>query len=596
MGEVTAHAVGVWSHTARWVGACALTVAFATAAAAQVPPLPPTIPVTPGLQAPPSQLRPAPQPPAEVGPGTIPAAPAGTTTAPPGADQVFLTPVAIDVEGATVYPPAVIAALTQPLIGKRIAATEIFKVAKDLERKYREDGYFLTSVAVPAQRITDGRVKLRVIEGYVSSVVVEGDIGDAAKQARRFLGNLVDRKPVNLRDMERYLLLTEDMPGVSVRAVLRPGKELSSSELVVQLKRQMLDLFAQVDNRGFKHTGPRQVTTVVGANSFTGLAERLEATFFTTLSREQNFGQVAWSNFIGSEGFRVRAYYGRGYIMPGGPLKATDYDGLITIAGISGQYPVIRSRQFNLNVNAGFDYYRSDVRVTFNNLLNRTNLRIARIGADASYRDDWNGVTFGSIRLSKGLTGFGASKKGDLLLNRLGSEPGFRKINGEVSRLQAIYANEDFALNLFGTIAGQYTSDTLPANEKFFAGADRLGRGYYAGQVTGDKAFAGSLDLQFNFVVPYEEAAGGSVSAETRSRGTPVQLYAFYDHAKVWNNAEFEVPSLYARSVGAGARVNVLETTTVEVEGTRRLDLDVDGPNAKKLDPWSVYLRLTSRF
>lgn len=587
MGAVRGPAADVWLRTARLAGACVvLTAVHATAAVAQAP----------VLQAPPPQLRPAPQPPADVGPGTIPAAPAGTTAAPPGADQVFLTPVAIEVEGATVYPPAAIAALTQPLIGKRIAATEIFALAKDLERKYREDGYFLTSVAVPAQRITDGRVKLRVIEGYVSSVVVEGDIGDASKQARRFLGKLVDRKPVNLRDMERYLLLTEDMPGVSVRAVLRPGKEPSSSELVVQLKRQAFDVFGQVDNRGFKHTGPRQVTVTGGANSFTGLAERLETTFFTTLSREQNFGQVAWSNFIGSEGFRVRAYVGRGYIMPGGPLKATGYDGEISISGVSGQYPVVRSRQFNVNVNAGFDIYRSDVLLTDNFVLNRTKLRIARIGADVSYRDDWNGVTFGNIRFSQGLSWFGASKKGGLLLNRQESEPVFRKVNGEISRLQGIYANEDFALNLFGTIAGQYTSDVLPANEKFFVGADRLGRGYYAGQVTGDKAFAGSLEVQFNFVVPYEEAAGGSVTADSRSRGTPVQLYAFYDHAKVWNNAQFEVPSLYARSFGAGARVNVLETTTVEVEGTRRLDLDVDGQNAKRLDPWSVYLRLTSRF
>jgi hemolysin activation/secretion protein len=322
----------------------------------------------------------------------------------------------------------------------------------------------------------------------------------------------------------------------------------------------------------------------------------LEATFFTTLSREQNFGQIAWSNYIGSDGFRVRAYVGRGYIMPGGPLKALEYDGLITIAGFYGQYPVIRSRQLNLNLSAGYDWYRSDVRVVGDTLLNRTKLSVMRIGADASYRDDWNGVTFGNIRYAHGMDGFGASKKGDLLLNRLGSDPGFQKFNGEVSRLQGLYATDDIALNLFTTVAGQYTRDILPSNEKFFVGGDRLGRGYYAGQVTGDTAFAATIELQFNFVVPYDEAAGGSVSADTRTRGTPVQLYAFYDHAKVWNNAPLETARLLARSFGGGARINVLETTTFEVEGVRRIDRDVDGPNAKRLDPWAVFVRLTSRF
>lgn len=526
----------------------------------------------------------------------MPVAPPGATGAPPGADQVFLTPGAIDIEGATVYAPAVLDALTRPLVGKRISAAEVFALARTLERKYRDDGYFLTSVTVPAQRIDNGRVRLRVIEGYISGVVVEGDVGEVSKQARRFLENLVDIKPVNLRDMERYLLLTEDVPGVSVRAVLRPGKEPNSSELVVQLKREPWDIFGQVDNRGFKHTGPRQMTVTVGENSFTSLGERLEATLFTTLSREQNFGQFAWSNYIGSDGLRVRAYFGRGYIKPGGPLKALEYYGLITIAGASLQYPVVRSRQFNLNLSGGFDWYRSDVNVVGDTLLNRTELRIVRLSADASYRDDLNGVTFGNFRFSQGMDAFGASKKGDLLLNRLGSDPGFWKVNGELSRLQGIYATDDFTLNVFATVAGQYTRDILPSNEKYFVGGDRLGRGYYAGQVTGDRAIAGSIELQFNFVVPYDEAAGGAGSADTSTRGTPVQLYAFYDHAKTWNNAPLETVRQFARSFGGGARINVLETTTVEVEGVRRLDRMVDGPNAKRLEPWAVFVRLTSRF
>jgi hemolysin activation/secretion protein len=257
---------------------------------------------------------------------------------------------------------------------------------------------------------------------------------------------------------------------------------------------------------------------------------------------------------------------------------------------------VIRSRLVNLNVSGGLDYYRSDVHVVDNTLLNRTDLRILRIGADANYRDEWNGVTFGSVRASQGLEAFGASKKGDPLLNRQGGDPAFRKVNGEVSRLQAIYGTVDFSLNLLGTVAGQYSRDIIPANEKFFVGGDRLGRGYFAGQVTGDKAVAGTLELQFNFVVPNDPISGESGTIDTGMRGTPVQLYAFYDYAKVWNNAPLEVPRQLARSWGGGARINVLETTTVEVEGTRRLDRDVDGANTPRLAPWHAYVRLTSRF
>jgi hemolysin activation/secretion protein len=551
--------------------------------------------VAPVLQAPPQQLRPPPPAPPPDAPVAIPASPSPGVDVPPGADQVFLTPTAIVVDGVTAYPSDVIDALTRPLVGRRIAATEVFAVAKAIERKYRDDGFFLTSVTVPAQRVATGQVTLRVIEGFVSSVVIEGDAGDVSAQARRYLQNLVGRKPVNLREMERYLLLTEDMPGLSIKAVLRPGSEPASSELVVQLQRKPFDAFGQFDNRGFKNTGPRQVTVGVGSNSFTGLAERLEGTFFTTLSREQNFGQVNFSAAIGAEGFRLSAYGGRGYIKPGGPLKALAYEGLVTIAGVAGKYPVIRSRQLNLNVGGGFDYYRSTVDVLDNVRLNTTELRVLRLVADANYRDEWNGVTFGNIRLSQGIEALGASKKGDPQLNRAGADPAFRKVNGEVSRLQGLWANDTVSLGVLGTLAGQYSDDILPSNEKFFVGGDRLGRGYYSGQVTGDKAIAGTLELQFNFVVPFDPAAGGSGPTLPGS-GTPVQLYAFYDHARAWNNASLEKRGITARSVGAGARISLLESASVELEGTRRLDRDVDGVNAKKLDPWDFFVRLTTRF
>jgi hemolysin activation/secretion protein len=574
--------------TARQVSAILLAMTLSAAlplgAAAQAPPV---------LQVPPVQPGP-PQPPAALPPDTIPAAPPGAREAPPGADRLFVTPSAIELEGATVYPPGVLDELTRPLIGRRIAASELFALAQRIEAKYRADGYFLTTVFLPQQRVADGRVRIRVVEGYISNVVVEGNVGDVARQAQRFLDKITLSRPANLRDVERSLLLTQDMPGISMKAVLRPGKEPGSSELVAQLQRTPWDGLFTVNNRGSKFTGTQQGTLVLGTNSFTGLAERLEATFFTTFDREQNFGQITWSNFIGGEGLQLRAYIGRGTIKPGEALQLVGYDGVLTVAGASANYPVIRSRQFNLYVNGGLDYYHSNADVLGNVPFIRTDLSILRLGADANYRDNWNGVTFGNLRLSKGVDIFGASNKGDPLLNRAGADPTFFKINGEVSRLQGIWITSGFSLNAFATVAGQYSGDILPSNEKYFVGGERLGRGYFAGQVTGDKAIAASLELQFNFSVPYDEGEGASGPGKGGS--LPVQLYAFYDHAKVWNNSSLEVSRQTARSVGAGVRVNLLESIAIELEGTRRLDRDVDGATARKLEPWHLYGRITARF
>jgi hemolysin activation/secretion protein len=564
--------------------AACLSVAGAMGAAAQAPPV---------LQAPP--VRPAPaQPPGTLPPGTIPGALPGSTAAPAGADKIFVTPSAIELEGATVYPPGALDDFTRPVIGKRVAVSELFAVAQRIEAKYRADGYFLTTVFLPAQRSADGRIKIRVVEGFISNVVIEGDVGPVARQAQRFLDKVTASRPANLRDIERYLLLTQDLPGISLKTVLRPGREPGSSELVAQLRRTPWDGLFQAHNRGSKFVGPLQGTLVLGLNSFTSLGERVEGTYFTTFDREQNFGQIAWSNFIGDEGLRLRAYAGRGSVKPGEALKAIRYDGLLTLAGVALAFPVIRSRPANLNVSGGYDYYQSRVDILGSVPFTRTSLSVLRLGADGNYRDQWTGVTFGNVRLSQGTGLFGASDKGDALLNRAGADPRFFKVNGEVSRLQGIWADGGFSLNLLGTVAAQYSKDVLPSNEKFFLGGDRLGRGYYAGQVTGDKALAGTIELQFNAAVPYDlgEAGGGP----SRGNLLPLQFYAFYDHGRAWNNAPLEPRRVTARSFGGGVRVNFLETAAVELEGVRRLDRDVDGAAARRLDPWAIFARLTAQF
>jgi len=549
----------------------------------------------PVLQAPP-QLTPPVRPPE---PGTI-SAPAGPTApgAPPGSESVTFTPVDIQVEGNTVYTRGELDALVRPLIGRQIPASEVFKLAEAIQRKYRDDGYFLATVTVPAQRVADGRVRVLVTEGYISSVLVEGDVGPVSEKAKDYLDNLIGKKPINISDLERYLLLTEDLPGIKVKAVMRPGREPGSSELIAQLTREWWDLFNQTDNRGSDFTGVQQNLLAAGFNSFTSIGERIELSYFTTFNSENNFLQAAYSGHIGPEGSRFRFYGGYGRIKPGEPISQTGYAGQVVIAGLQVYHPIVRSRRLNVAFNGSFDYYRSIVDVTGGIRLSEVDLRSLRAGIDASYRDPFNGVTYGTARISKGLNVLGASKAGDQLLPRQGSDPNYFKVNAELSRLQGLYSDEDFSLNLFVSGAAQYTNNILPPSEKFFIGGERLGRGYYAGQITGDRAIAASIELQLSFAIPYNDVQPSSApsSVAGRVRGLPLQLYAFYDYGKAWNLASFETPTIVARSYGFGVRANVGDTLTVEAEAVRRLDLDVDGAAAPRLKPWGAYFRATTRF
>lgn len=548
------------------------------------------------LQTPPQPLqRPAPAPPE---PGVIPApATPGSTTAPSGAERIPVSPTAITVEGNTVYSTADLDPLIRPLIGKTVSAADIFQLAGAIQRKYRDDGYFLATVVVPPQRVTDGRIRLRAYEGSIANVVVEGDVGPVIEQARAYLSKIGrGGQAVNLRDVERYLLLTEDIPGIKTKAVLRPGKQPGEAELAIELTRKAWDAYYALDNRGSRFTGPLQGFALGGLNAFTSAGERIEAMQFTTFSRESNYFQVNGSFLVGAEGTRLRAWAAKGFVNPSGPVAAIGYAGDLTLFGVGAMHPIIRSRQANLSVNASFEYYRSVVDANTGRL-NATDLRILRLGADGSYRDDFGGFNVASIRFGKGLGFLGASAQNDPLMARPGSDPAFFKVQAEIARRQAIWSNNNFALGVLGSLSGQMTGDVVPASEKFFLGGDRFGRGYFYGQVSGDRGLAASLELQFNVLVPPGGVGWSAPSSDLdMSRALPLQFYAFFDYGRAWNLLSTEVPAITARAVGLGVRASLLEHLTIEVEAVRRLDLKVDGAAATPLDPWAAFFKATARF
>lgn len=100
----------------------------------------------------------------------------GIEGAPAGADKVTLTLKAVSFDGLTVYSEAELRNLYDSMVGQKISLADVYGIAAALTNKYRNDGYILTQVVVPPQTISSGAVKLRIVEGYIDSVTVQGDL------------------------------------------------------------------------------------------------------------------------------------------------------------------------------------------------------------------------------------------------------------------------------------------------------------------------------------------------------------------------------------------------------------------------------------
>ena len=97
---------------------------------------------------------------------------------------------------------------------------DAFKVANEIELRYRNDGYVTTRVIVPAQTIDDGHFRILVVEGYIADVKYDGDIGPAQAAVEKLVQRLRGVRPINVAEVERQLLLANDLNGLTVRASL----------------------------------------------------------------------------------------------------------------------------------------------------------------------------------------------------------------------------------------------------------------------------------------------------------------------------------------------------------------------------------------
>lgn len=572
-----------WGGCPRRGGALAalLLIVSTTGALAQLAPaalVPPGGTPIPQL-APPSLPR--------VGPGLAPPGPARPAEDVAGAvairDVTFL--------GATAFSPAELAAASGALTGPAVPIAAIENARAAIVTMYRERGFaFVTADATVGP---DGTLRFQIAEGFISEVRLDGDVGPAGTQVLRFLNRLVNVQPLDIATMERQLLLAQDIPGLTVRTVLRPaGTAPGALSLVAQVSRRAVTGYITADNRGPRFSGPEQALAAVQFNSFTSLGEQTELALFYGRAATQVFGQASWRGYIGGSGLQVRLYAGHGTSNPSGVLRSLGYEGSSTVAGASLTYPLIRRRSQTLNLVGAFDTIDSEIWVDGSGggraRLSRDSLRILRAGADWTTFDLLAGemrpaTNFMSLRLSQGVGGALGQDA-----SRLGARGDFTKINGEATRTQALFAPWSGAtVALQGTVAGQWSNDILPLAEKFYLGGNRLGRGFYSGEVTGDSAIAVSGELQLLTTHEFDAWGLGLRLAPT--------YYLFTDAGWTFENQAAD-PDRRLHSFGLGVRMQVNERFEAQLEGVHRVTRQPQGGHVRPLRADGLFWRVLARF
>lgn len=438
-------------------------------------------------------------------------------------------------EGNSAIPSQQLLPLLDDLNNRTLTLGDLQAAANRITRFYRERGYPLARAYLPAQEIDGGKVRIAVLEGRYGQVQINDQAGLAgsalASLAALQTGDAVQGKP-----LERSLLLLQDTPGVEVKSTLRPGTSIGSTDLLVNIERAvLLSGSIDADNYGNRFTGQYRLGGTLNLNSPLGLGDRLTLRAMGS-DEEQNYGRIAYQLPVGPRSTQLGVAYSDMDYELAKDFEDLDAHGNARIASVFALQPLVRSRDFNLFMQAQFDDKRLQDDIDLFDQKSEKRSRVVILTLSGNSRDTQLGGGINSFALAWSQ---GSLKLDDATAQRIddltaGTAGRFHKLNPSLVRLQ--HLSERFSL--YTQLQGQWADGNLDSSEKLYLGGAYGVRAYPQGEASGDQGWLANLELRYALTDAW-------------------QLSTFVDHGQVRLNKDSWASGENHRSLsgaGLGAR------------------------------------------
>jgi hemolysin activation/secretion protein len=500
-----------------------------------------------------------------------------STVAPPGADKVKLVIRSVSVVGSTIYSAAQLEPLYADLLGRETTLATVYEIARRITAKYGADGYVLSRAIVPPQQLNPKgvNVRIQVIEGWIDKVEWPKKLSRYRDFFSDYAAKIIADRPVNIKTIERYLLLASDLPGLKFSTSLRPSAtQTGASTLVVEVTEKPIDANARVDNRGTPSRGPYQFLTSATLNNVLGQHEALTVSYAGVSPLKQlQYLSGYYKQVLTSEGLTAFVDGSYSWGKPGTqPLEVLDFATRSTLIEAGAYYPVVRSRERNLTL-TGLVFMSDNYSDILGSPFNVDRLRGFRGKADADIADSLQGINQFNATFSQGIEGLGSTDNGNPLASRAAGRVDFSKIEGTIGRTQPLPAR----FSVYASLYGQYAFTPLLSSEQCGYGGRFFGRAFDPSEMLGDSCWEALGELRYDLppAVPQIEQA---------------QLYAFTDYGRLYTRdpAVGTDASTHGASAGAGLRLAVLKNFNTDLQAAKA----IDGPR----NDWRFFFAVSAHY
>jgi hemolysin activation/secretion protein len=458
-----------------------------------------------------------------------------------GGARVFLEGYRIT--GSTVLAQDELDRIAEPYSRRFVSFEDIAALRDKLSEEYAKRGYVTSGAVLESQRIEDGTVEIRLVEGKLVRVDIETDGRLRDGYLRRGLPGPEDG-PVNVVDLEQRLQVLRRDPRIrSIEAVLEPGPRRSESALRLRVSEARAFQTEVETYNGLSPTIGSELRRLRAAHTnLTGWGDSLNLAYgFSEGLREV---QGSYEVPVGPWGTRLETEFRKSAsTVIEEPFRDLD------IKSRSATYAFGLHQPFDFSPGTQLDLsLRAELRRSKSFLLGRP------IGFGQGVRED--GVSkvtvlrFGQeltrasqsqVFAARSTLSFGVDA-GDATRNRDRGTPDSR-FRSWLAQLQYARRFDTLDTQLIARVDAQLSDDPLLGLEQFAIGGLGSVRGYRQNELVRDNGGIASLELR----VPVYQRSDGQ---------TRVELAPFLDVGTAFNRRRDHDRRALA-SAGVGVRIRV---------------------------------------
>ena len=421
---------------------------------------------------------------------------------PSPSDDVRVTISHFTFTGNVTFSQEVLHAAIADAENKPLNFGELMAVVDKVEAVYKKAGFFLAQAYLPPQKIKDGTIEISVSEGLIGQSRLEGESRIKPEVVFAYLDQLPKGAAVKLTEIERQILLINDLAGSRATLDLQASDEAGKTDIVIAQKQDpLITGRVEVNNYGMESTGKNRTGVFLNVNSPLKRGDRLNANWVRSENGDLASYALNYDLPIGAQGLHLNAGTSLSQYSLGGDFASLQASGTVRAYHVGTSYSVLRSRNTNLvfKLDAAHNDLQDNFKASDQYLDKFSNVITA--GANLDWLDEWlgGGSNRAEVALTAGKLKLGAAA---LAQDTNATDGRYGKALITLQRDQTITTS----VMLQAQALHQIALKNLDSSEKFSIGGPTTLPGYASGEASGDEGTL--LKLKLNWRVLNDTALG----------------------------------------------------------------------------------------